>query len=266
MIFDIIRNSFVDGPGIRTTVFFKGCNLRCVWCHNPEGQAFGRQRMFFKSKCQRCGKCTAACQTRMEEPCVLCGRCAAVCPHDACKISGIEATVDEIFAEVLPDKPFYDASGGGVTFSGGECMLQPDLLRDCLVRSKAEGLHTAVDTAGAVPWEAFEAVLPYTDLFLYDIKAIDPVLHKECTGVKNERILSNYARLLENGARIWVRVPVIPGRNDGAEQERIRAYLAAHAPERIDYLPEHRLGEGKRDALAEAVIPALMTSSPKFNR
>ena len=185
----------------------------------------------------------------------------AACPHDARKISGTEATVDEIFAEVVPDKPFYDASGGGVTFSGGECMLQPELLLDCLVRSKTEGLHTAVDTAGAVPWEAFEAVLPYTDLVLYDIKAIDPALHKKCTGVENELILSNYARLLEYGARIWVRVPVITGCNDGTEQERIRDYLAAHPPERIDYLPEHRLGEGKRDALADANAPGCMDKS-----
>ena len=152
MIFDIQRNSFVDGPGIRTTVFFKGCNLKCKWCHNPESQSAKRQMMFYADKCTGCGKCKEVCPNGLKS-CGFCGKCELYCPNDARKICGREYTVDEVFAEIVKDKSFYDNSGGGATFSGGECMLQPDFLCEILKKCKENGIHTAVDTAGNVPWE-----------------------------------------------------------------------------------------------------------------
>ena len=151
MIFDIQRNSFVDGPGIRTTVFFKGCNLRCKWCHNPESQSFEKQMLFYKDKCTGCGKCREVCPNHLQS-CDFCGKCELYCPAEARKICGREYTSDEVLAEVIKDKAFYDNSGGGVTFSGGECMLQLDFLREILEKCKSAGIHTAVDTAGNVPW------------------------------------------------------------------------------------------------------------------
>ena len=148
-IFDIQRNSYVDGPGIRTTVFFKGCNLHCSWCHNPESQSALPQMMFYKNKCTGCGKCKEKCPNHLES-CELCGKCTLYCPHDAREICGKEYTVDEVMREILKDKVFYENSGGGVTFSGGECMLQIDFLEEILKECKKNGIHTAVDTAGHV--------------------------------------------------------------------------------------------------------------------
>ena len=164
-IFDIQRDSFVDGPGIRTTVFFKGCNLHCAWCHNPESQSAKPQMMFYKNKCTGCGKCREKCPHNLES-CDLCGKCTVYCPHDAREICGKEYTVDEVLREIRKDKTFYKTSGGGVTFSGGECMLQIEFLTKILKACKENGIHTAVDTAGHVPFEFFERIIPYTDLFL----------------------------------------------------------------------------------------------------
>ncbi|MDO5311742.1 MAG: glycyl-radical enzyme activating protein, partial [Clostridia bacterium] len=160
MIFDIQRNSFVDGPGIRTTVFLKGCNLRCKWCHNPESHSSLPQMMYYKNKCTGCGKCREVCPYNLTR-CDLCGKCTIYCPHDARRICGREYSVDEVFDEVIKDKIFYETSGGGVTFSGGECMLQIDFLTEILKLCKENGIHTAVDTAGNVPFESFEKVIPY---------------------------------------------------------------------------------------------------------
>ena len=208
-IFDIQRNSYVDGPGIRTTVFFKGCNLRCAWCHNPESQSPKPQMMFYKNKCMGCGKCKEKCPNHLES-CELCGKCTLYCPHDAREICGKEYTVDEVMREILKDKAFYDHSGGGVTFSGGECMLQIDFLEDLLKECQKNGIHTAVDTAGYVPFEQFEQILPYTELILYDIKCFDSEKHKQYTGVGNELILENLKRLLATDKSVWIRIPIIP--------------------------------------------------------
>ena len=156
-IFDISRASLVDGPGIRTTVFFKGCNLRCAWCHNPESQSARAQMLVYQNKCTGCGKCKEKCPHDLES-CNLCGKCALYCPHDAREICGKEYTVDEVLKEILKDKTFYDNSGGGVTFSGGECMLQIDFLEELLKACKQNGIHTAVDTAGHVPFDYFERI------------------------------------------------------------------------------------------------------------
>lgn len=249
IIFDIERNSFVDGPGIRTTVFFKGCNLKCAWCHNPESQSPARQMMFYKDKCSGCGKCREICPT--PDNCTLCGKCTFYCPKDARKVCGKEYTVNEVLAEVLKDKSYYDNSGGGVTFSGGECMLQVDFLIGILKACKEKGIHTAVDTAGHVSFEVFEKVLPFTDLFLYDLKVWDREKHRKYVGVGNEQILRNLEKLLQRGARVWVRIPVIPGVNDSvAEMEHIRNFLQkAGKAEKVELLPYHAMGEHKYGAL-----------------
>ena len=253
-IFDIERNSYVDGPGIRTTVFFKGCNLRCAWCHNPESQSPKPQMMFYKNKCTGCGKCKEKCPNHLES-CELCGKCTLYCPHDAREICGKEYTVDEGMREILKDKAFYDHSGGGVTFSGGECMLQIDFLEEILKVCKENGIHTAVDTAGHVPYEYFERILPYTNLFLYDVKCYDSEKHKKYTGVRNELILENLKKLLATGKSVWVRIPIIPTVNDTVEEiQRIKAYISSCGkPEKIELLPYHAMGEHKFEALGKAV-------------
>ena len=267
VIFDIERSSYVDGPGIRTTVFFKGCNLRCAWCHNPESQAREPQMMFFKNKCTGCGKCKEKCPNSLET-CSLCGRCTLYCPHDARDICGKEYTVDEVMREILKDKVFYENSGGGVTFSGGECMLQIDFLEEILKACKENGIHTAVDTAGHVPFVCFERILPYTDLFLYDIKCYDSEKHKKYTGTSNELILSNLKRLLQSGKAIWIRIPIIPDVTDNEEELlTIKAFLSSYGcPEKVELLPYHAMGEHKYAALGKMAQTFSVPSEEKMMR
>ena len=266
-IFDIERSSFVDGPGIRTTVFFKGCNLRCAWCHNPESQKFHPQMIFYQNKCTGCGKCKEKCPNNLES-CELCGKCTLYCPHDAREICGKEYTVDEIIRVILRDKDFYEKSGGGVTFSGGECMLQIEFLKEILKACKENGIHTAVDTAGNVAFEKFEEIIPYTDLFLYDVKCYNSEKHKHYTGVSNELILSNLGRLLEIGKSVWVRIPIIPTVNDTEEEMRdIKAFLNTHrAPQKIELLPYHRMGEHKYAALGKDLHTFSVPSEEKMSQ
>ena len=254
IIFDIERTSLSDGPGIRTTVFFKGCNLRCAWCHNPESQRATPQMMLYKNKCTGCGKCKKKCQSGLEK-CVLCGKCTLYCPHDARKICGKEYTVDEVLKEILKDKSFYEASGGGVTFSGGECMLQIDFLEEILKRCRENGIHTAVDTAGHVPYAYFERILPYTDLFLYDVKCFDRDTHKKYTGVDNALILKNLAALLDSSAPVCIRIPIVPTVNDEEKElQKIKTFLDDHkSPKKIELLPYHALGEHKYAAIDKEV-------------
>ena len=249
ILFDIERNSFVDGPGIRTTVFFKGCNLKCAWCHNPESQSPKSQMMFYRDKCIGCGKCSEVCPTK--ENCTLCGKCTIYCPVDARRVCGKEYTADEVLSEIIKDKAFYDNSGGGVTFSGGECMLQADFLCETLKLCKENDIHTAVDTAGHVPWESFIKIMPYTDLFLYDIKAYTDELHVSGVGVSNGLIINNLVRLKACfGGEITVRIPVIGGynANDG-EMGMIAAFVNGIGVDRVELMPYHRMGEHKYAAL-----------------
>lgn len=249
-VFDIQRSSFVDGPGIRTTVFMKGCNLRCKWCHNPESQSARVQMMLYKNKCTGCGKCAEVCPNHLES-CDFCGKCVMYCPHDARQICGKSYTKEELLAEIVKDKCFYDASGGGVTFSGGECMLQIDFLCEILRLCKENGIHTAVDTAGYVPWESFEAVMPYTDMFLYDVKAYTDELHRIGVGVSNKLILENLTKLSQCfTGRILVRTPVMPGYN-GTDEEigKIAAFVKSLGLTDVELMPYHKMGEHKYDAL-----------------
>ncbi len=244
-IFDIQRFSIYDGPGIRTNIFFKGCNLRCLWCHNPESQSAGEQLMFFKSKCASCGKCVEVCKNTFTDKCTACGKCVEVCAHGARKISGRTVSADEVVREALKDIEYYRTSGGGVTLSGGEPLLQAGFAAEILKKCKENGIHTAIETAANVPWESFEAVLPYLDLVLCDIKAIDEETHIRCTGVSNKRILENAEKLKSSGVEVIFRTPVIPDYNSG-EIEKIAKFCV---PCRCEILAYHNTGCGKYEAL-----------------
>ena len=252
-IFDIQRASFVDGPGIRTTVFFKGCHLRCKWCHNPESQNPHPEVMVHKNKCTGCGKCAEVCPHHLAK-CEMCGKCVAACPAGARQIYGYAKSIEDIVAEVKKDKAFYDPSGGGVTVSGGECMLQIDALCELLKQCRENGIRTAVDTAGDVPWTHFEKILPFTDLFLYDVKCFTEALHQEGTGISNKRLLENLTRLSkETEVDIIVRIPLIPTFNDNKEEiQKIAAFLRPLRIRDVELLPYHQMGEHKYDGLGRA--------------
>jgi len=246
LIFDIKRTSTVDGPGIRTTVFLKGCNLDCFWCHNPEGKSPEVQIAFFSEKCVGCGVCARTCSS--PAMCTACGRCTETCPAQARRLYGRVYAPEELFAILCADRAYYEATGGGVTFSGGECMLYPEYVSTLSRLCREQGISVAIDTAGNVPYFHFEAVLPYVDMFLYDIKCLDDALHRHGTGCGNVRILENLERLRTTGKRILIRVPVIPGFNDDAEVERIKAYCAERGLP-YELLPYHEIGESKKTAL-----------------
>lgn len=225
VVFDIQRMCVHDGPGIRTTVFLKGCPLRCDWCHNPEGVSPAPELLYRNSLCLLCGKCAERCPHDAHEfteegghrlnrlLCQRCFACVAVCGSDALARSGTEMSVEAVMAEALRDQPFYGRSGGGLTLSGGEPFLQKGFALALLAAAKAAGLHTCVETCCAVPWETLEAALPLVDLFLADYKETDPGLHKERTGRDNAQILENLARLDAAGAPMILRCPLIPGVN-----------------------------------------------------
>ena len=275
-IFNIQRFSIHDGPGARTAVFFKGCNLHCVWCHNPESIETKSALEFYPQKCIGCGACFKNCPVSSHmimrfgengEPrhiidrnrCTRCLACVDTCYAGALAGVGREVAAEYVVNAVKSDLPYYERSGGGVTVTGGECMVQPDFLYAVLAGCKEAGIHTAVDTAGNVPWEYFERILPVTDMFLYDVKAASPEVHRELTGSDNRRIIANLRELCIRGLRVWVRVPYIPGFNDG-ELSGITELLAdisgqsaaaghANAVEVIEVLSFHKLGVSKYEAL-----------------
>lgn len=259
--FDLQRGSFVDGPGIRTVLFFKGCNLRCAWCHNPESQRTEPQQAWYPNRCTHCGACMRICPTRAigvdfrtdETKCKQCGKCVDVCPAAARRLYGKRSRCEELIPELLADREFFAVSGGGVTFSGGECLLQPDALETLLYACREAGVQTAVDTAGDVPWETVARIEPRTDLFLYDIKCISAQIHKRWTGRTNERILANYRCLYALcPEKLIVRIPVIPDANDwNGEMEKIADFLSAYPPVSVELLPYHRFGVPKAEALSQ---------------
>ena len=239
-VFNIQRFSVHDGPGIRTTVFMKGCPLRCQWCHNPEGLSEKPQLQFFCEKCVGCGACGSR---RLLSD-------AERCPVGALKVCGVEMSEDELMVEVLRDKVFY-GENGGITFSGGECLLQADFVASVLELAKAEGLNTAVDTCGYVTWENIEKTLKHCDLYLYDIKCFDTYMHKKYTGVDNALILENLRRLSEEGKEVWIRIPLIPDFNDNEKEiTDIARYLSSFPSiKAVTLMPYHSLGVSKYQTL-----------------
>jgi len=229
IVFNIQRFSLHDGPGIRTTVFLKGCSMRCFWCHNPEGQHPEPELRYFPERCISCGQCVISCPNHAHEMhndahvfvrdnCELSGKCVETCYSHALQLEGRSMTVREVMDEILSDKPFYESSGGGVTLSGGEPALSKDFARAILEQCKNHQLHTAIETCGEVPWESFEALLPFTDLIMMDIKHLDSAKHQRATGQLNDRILSNARRLALSGKKTVFRTPVVPSVNDTEEE------------------------------------------------
>ena len=257
IITDIIPFCVNDGPGIRTGVFFKGCPLRCRWCHNPEMQRPGPQAMVMSSRCTGCGAC-AACPAGARgvhgeiDPsrCTGCGLCVSVCPSEACRLSGAEMTPEEVLGRILPDRPFFRGRGG-VTLTGGEPMEQPAFALALAGLLRRENIGIVMETCGCASPESFRDILPYISLFLFDWKITDPELHRRWTGKDNRLILENLRMLHENGAEIVLRCPVIPGVNDTPAHFRGIAELTRELPRirRVDLLPYHALGNNKREQL-----------------
>lgn len=266
--FDIMRGSVHDGPGIRTTVFFKGCPLRCMWCHNPESWIAEPQLFYNDEKCVGCLACTKVCPTGAQvseggrhslrfELCIACGKCVDACDYEALRIIGYKVDAAAVFEEVKRDMDFYKVSGGGVTLSGGEPLMQTEVVLELLSKCKAEGIHTCVETCGYSQRQNYRAIIPYTDLFLFDYKVTGDSAHKKYTGVDDGLILSNLGFLCENGADIILRCPAIPGINDTQEHFGTIAEISRRYPEilGVEILPYHNLGISKRYGLG--LLPEL---------
>ncbi|MFO7611700.1 MAG: glycyl-radical enzyme activating protein [Clostridia bacterium] len=265
IVFDIQRFSVHDGPGIRTTVFMKGCSLDCAWCHNPESISPLKEVQAYLYKCIGCGKCIEACAAgahSMNElgrvydrsVCIGCGKCVESCYSGTLVQTGRDMTPAEVLDEIYRDMPFYKDSGGGATVSGGEPLLQADFVAEILKGCREKGIHTAVDTAGKVPFSAFEKVIPFTDMFLYDLKIMDSDFHRKFTGSGNKLILENLSRLGQSGITIRIRIPVIPGAND-FDDNFIKAagfIRDTGGIESVEPLACHSLGAGKLESLGMA--------------
>ena len=296
MAYDIQGFSVQDGPGIRTTVFLKGCPLRCPWCHSPESQQFCRQLSWMALRCigiEKCGKCLNACPKGAISPgkwvehaatrekirhirvdravCDNCGECAAVCYPKALAVCGTEYTVDELVQRLRKDTPFYEQSGGGVTISGGEPLCQPEFVLRLLKSLKEHGIHTAVDTTGFAQYEIIKRILPYTDLFLYDLKHMDSEQHRIVTGVPNELILVNALKIAKAGGKMQIRIPVIPDFNDSEETVRAAGLFCkslGDAVIMVQLLPYHNLGVMKYQRIDDSkiVLEAEPPSDGKIQR
>lgn len=265
-IFDIQRMSLHDGPGIRTTVFFKGCAMRCFWCHNPESLSPGADMQYFAARCIRCGLCREVCaqgchqldaaantHSYLRADCIKCGKCADICPSGSLVKTGYEISPEELTGRLLRDKPFFDHSGGGVTASGGEPLLQAAFVSRLFQMLKKEGVHTAVETALYVPSASLQEVIPDTDFFLADLKHPDPLVHEAVTGVRNEQILRNILLLDQSNVPYCVRIPVIPGVNDTAEvMGAFQTFLKKlENPLYLELMPYHTYGVGKYGSLSK---------------
>ncbi len=260
VIFDIQHGCLTDGDGIRTTIFLKGCPLRCKWCHNPESQYRATELLFYDFKCTSCGRCLADCPARLREndrivlhreSCVHCGKCVERCPMEANSLCGKVVTVEEVLTEAMEDLPFY-RNGGGITLSGGEPDMQPNFALSLLEGAVTRNIDVAMETCGYGEREFFLRAAKLGCTFLFDLKELDSTTHKALTGVGNEKILANLEALFAAGAEVVLRLPLIPGANDSeAEYERLQAFLTLHRGQylRAEIIPYHRLGKSKEQAL-----------------
>ena len=257
MIFNIQKFSLHDGPGIRTTVFFKGCPLKCLWCHNPESQGIKREMLYDREKCVRCGMCAKVCPQKAitsandsvmtdVKKCDFCGECVIYCIPGARQIAGKEYTVEDVVTEALKDKVFYEESDGGVTLSGGEPLVYIDFVEELLQRLKDEEIHTAIDTCGAAPFEHLERAAKHTDLFLYDLKLIDDAKHKKFTGASNQGIIENLQKLTQIHDNVHLRMPIIEGVNaESTHIERTIKLIDRLNIRQVDLLPYHAIAKHK---------------------
>ncbi len=265
LVFNIQRYSIHDGPGIRTTVFFKGCPLHCKWCSNPESISPQPEIMVREARCNGCRRCIDVCSPGAlslvstglwldREKCDLCLKCIGACWEDAIEVAGKFMTLDEVVEECRRDEPFYHNSGGGVTLSGGEPLLQADFALALLERCKASGLNTALDTSGHVAWSVLDRALHIADLVLFDIKHLDADEHRDGTGMDNKLILSNLEKAMSSGqARIWIRIPVIPGYNDANQyMEGLASKLSGMKADKVSILGYHEFGRPKYQSLGKA--------------
>ncbi|MCD7937744.1 MAG: glycyl-radical enzyme activating protein [Tannerellaceae bacterium] len=268
-IFDIKRYAIHDGPGIRITIFFKGCPLSCVWCHNPEGIARQPQKMYTRKKCIGCGFCIRSCaagaltltsegiQTDLKK-CTVCGECAAICPAKAMEISGREYSIEEVMEEIRKETLFMEQSGGGVTFCGGEPLMQPQALLELLHQCGKEGIHRVVDTTLYASPAIVRRVMEQTDLFLVDLKMMDPARHRFYCGVPNGPVLDNLRLIAEAGKSFYIRIPLIKDVNATPENVHATASFLAGLPwkeKRVELLPYHDIAINKHQKLGSSYNP-----------
>lgn len=257
VIFNIQKFCLHDGPGIRTTIFFKGCPLNCWWCHNPESQSFHREFFYNRENCSGCGRCLQSCPQGaiLATPrgfltdvsrCLFCGNCTAVCFNNAREMVGRPYTVHELVKEIETDRPFYEQSGGGVTLSGGEALCQIDFVVELVKILHQKGISVALDTCGHLPFSSFARVLEYVDVFLYDLKLMDEKLHKQYTGQDNQLILENLVRLVNKGAVVHLRIPLLDGINTDDDQIiALIDFVKDLKISRVHLLPYHATGSYK---------------------
>ena len=272
LIFDVKRYAINDGPGVRITIFLKGCSMTCDWCHNPESQSAYTQKMYSEHKCIGCQECVKACQQNActltangiitdSQACILCGTCAEVCPAKATEMSGEEMSVERIMEMIKKETIFMDQSEGGVTFSGGEPLLHHEFLLELLKECGKEGIHRCVDTTGFATTEVLMKIARNTEYFLYDLKMMDSVKHKQYTGVPNEGILKNLKLLAASGAEINIRIPLIHGVNDDEENiQQSAAFIASLKGEKkqVNILPYHNIASKKYEKLGQIYNPGIM--------